>query len=384
MQRPPETRPRRPAGEAPVKCLLVDDRVENLVALSALLGRDDIELLQAHSGTEALELLLMNDVALALIDVQMPEMDGFQLAELMRGTERTRRVPIIFVTAGQRDQHRVFKGYETGAVDFLYKPIDPTILSSKVEVFLQLHRQKQQLAREMAERTEALRVNEMFTAMLGHDLRGPLAAILMSAQVLQHRPDEASKKIGARLTASGKWMNRMIEDMLDMARARVGDGIPLTRRRVDLAAVVERVVVERQAAFPNRRLDLLSTGDLTGIWDEDRLAQVASNLIGNALHHGDASVAVEVRLDGADPDSVRLTVVNGGAIPASVLPTIFDPFRGGQQRSSRSEGLGLGLYIVKQIVEAHAGDVRICSAESGRTCFQVMLPRGIVAAASSE
>ena len=118
---------------ADVKCLLVDDVEENLLVLSALLRRDDVEILQARSGAEALELLLVHEVALALLDVQMPEMDGFELAELMRGSDRTRHVPIIFVTAGVRDYYRVFKGYETGAVDFLHKPIDPHIIKSKAE-----------------------------------------------------------------------------------------------------------------------------------------------------------------------------------------------------------------------------------------------------------
>ena len=145
-----------------VKCLLVDDLDENLLALSALLRRDDVQVLQARSGIEALELLLVHDVALAIIDVQMPGMDGFELAELMRGSERTRHVPIILVTAGVRDQHRLFQGYDTGAVDFLYKPIEPRILANKAEVFFQLYRQKQQLMQELAERTETLRLNEMF------------------------------------------------------------------------------------------------------------------------------------------------------------------------------------------------------------------------------
>ena len=130
---------------AVAKCLLVDDLEENLLALPALLRRDDVEVLQARSGAEALELLLAHDVALALLDVQMPDMDGFELAELMRGSERTRHVPIIFVTAGARDQHRLFQGYEIGAVDFLYKPIEPHILTNKADVFFQLYRQKQQL-----------------------------------------------------------------------------------------------------------------------------------------------------------------------------------------------------------------------------------------------
>src|ERR1700750_1994353 len=144
-----------------VKCLLVDDLEENLLALSALLRRDDVEVLTARSGAEALELLLIHDVALAFIDVQMPDMDGFELAELIRGSERTRHVPLIFVTAGARDEHRLFKGYETGAVDFLYKPVDPHLLRNKAAVFFQLYRQRQQLALDLRERTETLRLNEM-------------------------------------------------------------------------------------------------------------------------------------------------------------------------------------------------------------------------------
>src|SRR5580693_928978 len=171
--------------ESPVKCLLVDDLEENLLALAALLQRPGLEILTAHSGPEALELLLVHDVALAFLDVQMPEMDGFELAELMRGSERTRQVPIIFVTAGVRDQYRLFKGYETGAVDFLYKPVEPHILNSKADVFFQLYRQKQQLARQLEELTETLRLNELFTAVLGHDLRNPLSAILNSPNLLE-------------------------------------------------------------------------------------------------------------------------------------------------------------------------------------------------------
>ena len=120
-----------------IKCLLVDDVQENLIALEALLQRDGLDILKAQSGPEALELLLTHgDVALALLDVQMPEMNGFELAELIRGSERTRHIPLIFITAGSREQNWQFKGYESGAVDFLYKPIDPHMLTTKAGVFL--------------------------------------------------------------------------------------------------------------------------------------------------------------------------------------------------------------------------------------------------------
>ncbi|MGC9986752.1 MAG: response regulator [Polyangia bacterium] len=138
------------------KLLLVDDRPENLLALAGLLRRNDAEILSAESGKRALELLLEHEVALAIIDVQMPEMDGFQLAELMRDFERTREIPIMFVTAGLHDRARVFKGYESGAVDFLVKPIEQPVLASKVSVFLQLHRQRQLLALRVTELERAL------------------------------------------------------------------------------------------------------------------------------------------------------------------------------------------------------------------------------------
>src|SRR6202451_2067501 len=176
----------------PVKCLIVDDLEENLLALSALLEREDVQVLTAQSGAEALELLLVHDVALAFLDVQMPEMDGFELAELLRGSERTRHIPLIFVTAGAREQQRMFKGYDSGAVDFIYKPIEPRILKNKADVFFELYRQKQQLAFELQDRSETLRLNEMFSALLAHDLRSPLSAILASANLLQRRCADAA------------------------------------------------------------------------------------------------------------------------------------------------------------------------------------------------
>ncbi len=161
----------------PVHFLLVDDLEENLLSLEALLRRDDLVLLKARSGDEALELLLHHDVALALVDVQMPGLDGFELAELMRGNDRTRRVPIIFVTAGSADAQRRFRGYGTGAVDFIQKPIEPDILRSKAEVFFELYQQRQQIAAQRDELEaqakaleEAGRRKDEFLLTLTHDL----------------------------------------------------------------------------------------------------------------------------------------------------------------------------------------------------------------------
>jgi two-component system, sensor histidine kinase and response regulator len=361
---------------APIKCLLVDDLEENLLALSALLARSDVEVLTARSGSEALELLLVHDVALAFLDVQMPDMDGFELAELMRGSARTRHVPIIFVTAGAREKHRQFKGYETGAVDFIYKPIEPHILKNKADVFFELYRQRQLLSVELRDRTETLRLNEMFSALLAHDLRSPLSAILASARLLERRSgDKAALEAAARIVTSGTRMARMIEDMLDLARARLGGGIVVQREPADFKALVERVLREHQAAAPERTIEASYQGELAGHWDPERIGQAASNLIGNALKHGNPSLPVRVSLDGTMPGHVSLMVQNGGTIPADMLPHLFDPFRGSQHQSRRGDGLGLGLYIVSQIIQAHDGVVEVKTGKNDETAFCVRLPR---------
>lgn len=358
-----------------IKCLLVDDLEENLLALSALLKREDLDIITARSGPQALELLLAHEVALALVDVQMPEMDGFELAELMRGSERTRHIPIIFVTASGRDEQRMFRGYESGAVDFLHKPIEPRILINKAEVFFQLYRQKQQLARELHIRSETLRFNEMFVATLGHDLRSPLSAIVNYAELLDKTSTtEQAQKAARRIVAGGTRMARMIDDLLDLARARLAGGLPLDRQKTDLGDIATRVLEERAGAAPQKPLRIERHGLLTGHWDGHRLGQALANLVGNAQQHGEAGGEILVTLDGAERDYVRFQVENAGAIPPELLPHIFDPFRRGSREGGAADGLGLGLYIVQQIVTAHRGNIEVRS-DAGRTTFQVRLPR---------
>jgi two-component system, sensor histidine kinase and response regulator len=374
----PTRTPSDPLGRAAVKCLVVDDIEDNLLALSALLQADDVQVLTASSGAEALELLLLHDVALALLDVNMPGMDGFELAELMRGNERTRHVPLIFVTAGARDQYRTFKGYDAGAVDFLYKPVEPHVLQSKADIFFQLHRQKQRLAQELRERTDTLRLNEMLTAVLGHDLRDPLNAIMVSAHLMRSQSDsEAVLSAAERILSSGHRMTQMIQDILDLARARLSGGIPLSLEPTDLAAVVEHVVAEQRAATREVPIEVHLMGDLRCAADPDRLAQVVSNLLRNAVTYGLKSEPIHLELDGRSPDAVRGTVINAGTIPPEVRPYLFDPFRAGERRGGRGRtgGLGLGLYIVEQIVTGHGGRIEVQSSAQ-HTRFEFTLPRG--------
>jgi two-component system, sensor histidine kinase and response regulator len=350
-----------------VKFLLVDDLPDNLVALAALLARDDLELLQARSGNEALELLLAHDVALALLDVHMPGMDGFTLAEMMRASPRTRHIPIIFVTANPQEQHRVFRGYDAGAVDFLIKPLEPGILRHKTETFFQLYKQKQELA-------ETLRLNEMFVAAIGHDLRSPLNSIVLSSElILRSTTDPNVRKLVEGLRSSGRRMARMIDELFDLARVRLGEGFALTRQRVDARRIAESVVTEHRAINPERTVLLEGDSRAEGEWDGTRLEQLVSNLVGNALTHGDPGepVTVKLHVDGAN---LEITVHNAGAIPAETLPHIFAPFVSRRANRKRTEGLGLGLYIVDQIVQGHGGTVDVRSTAEEGTTFRVRLP----------
>jgi two-component system sensor histidine kinase/response regulator len=352
-----------------IKCLLVDDAEENLVALEALLRRDGLEILKARSGPEALELLLVHEVALAFLDVQMPDMDGFELAELMRGAARTKHVPIIFVTAGARSPQRVFKGYESGAVDFLFKPIEPMVLKGKADVFFELYRQRQELA-------DALRLNEMFVGILGHDLRNPLGAIILGAQLLERQlSDDKQLRTLQRITTAGQRMTDMIEQLLDLTRARLGGGIGFVRahRRVDMAQLVQHTVEELRGAHPGREISIEASGDGSTRGDGDRLLQLFSNLIANAIYHGTPDTPVLVKVQGKAGEVV-VQVHNQGAIPPDLLPTIFDPFRSGQP-ASKSRGLGLGLFICQQIAVAHAGCIEVESSAEHGTVFSVRIPR---------
>lgn len=350
----------------PARVLLVDDIAENLVALEALVRRLGVEVSCAQSASEALELLLEQEFALALIDVNMPEMDGFQLAELMRGAQRSRNVPIIFVTAEYAPQHRVFQGYDAGAVDFLFKPVDPRILRHKVATFLELYDHKRQLA-------ESLRLHETFVAMLNHDLRAPLNTLTIGLTLLDHElQSDRQKQLLGRLDAACRRMSSMLDQLYDLARTRAGAGLPLEVAPGNLREVVEGVIGETLLRRSDRPVHLATTGDATGVWDLGRLSRLVSNLVSNALDHGDSAAPVTVQLDGCAPDHVTLAVCNQGVIPADMLPQLFEPFRRGP---TSAQGLGLGLYIVREVATAHGGEISVSSEPETGTRFEVQLPR---------
>lgn len=367
-----------PLPVSDVAILVVDDVADNLVALKALLDGDGVRVVTAHSGAEALEVLLVHDVALALIDVNMPGMDGFELAELMRGTERTRAVPIIFVTGIAGEPARMFKGYETGAVDFLVKPVAPRLLRSKVETFVELHRQRHQLSDQLGQLKEMLRLSDMFVAVLGHDLRGPLQSVELGAQVILGKPDDTNAvlRMANTMQRASRRMARLIEQLLDFARARVQGAIPVLPAACDLGDLTRSALSELEPAAAER-VTLEVGCDTAVTWDRDRIGQVLSNVLGNAVQHGTEGTPIRIAVAG-DAARVAVAVCNQGHIPAETLPMLFDPFtRAESGRQRRGAGLGLGLYIVDQIVRAHGGQVEVESTPEAGTTFRIDLPRHV-------
>jgi signal transduction histidine kinase len=228
-------------------------------------------------------------------------------------------------------------------------------------------------AREEAER--GVRFNEMFAGMLGHDLRNPLGAITMGANYIARvESGEKAIKAATRILSSAERMARMIDQLLDFTRIRVGGGLALHRTRLDLAELCAKIKEELEAANPECNIGLETVGNTIGEWDYDRLLQVFSNLVGNAIAHGASSCRVRIVADGSRAASVIALVHNEGAVAPEVLPVMFEPFRG-TSKAQKTKGLGLGLYITKQIVAAHGGTIDVTSTAAEGTTIEIVLPR---------
>jgi signal transduction histidine kinase len=234
-----------------------------------------------------------------------------------------------------------------------------------------LHREQE--ARAAAEHT--VRYNELFAGMLGHDLRNPLNAITTAAYyIAKTNPGAKTGTAATRIIASSERMARMIDQLLDFTQIRIGNGIALRLTRVDLAELCARIRDELEAAHPESAITVEAVGDTVGEWDYDRLLQVLSNLVGNAIQHGSQGCRVTISEDGSRPTEVHLDVHNHGIVEPEVLPVLFEPFRGTGKRH-HTRGLGLGLFITRQIVAAHGGVIDVRSTAEDGTTFSVRLPR---------
>ena len=355
---------------APAKILIVDDVPQNLLAMRALLEGEEVQVLTAQSCAEALELLLENDVAVALLDVNMPEINGFDLAELMRSSPRTSHVPIIFLTASPQDPGRAFQGYESGAVDFLHKPIEPHVILSKVRVFVELHQQRAMLREHNERLKKSLELNETMIAVMTHDLRTPLTVISLNAQMLGLGATAAdTQTVAHRIESSADRMARMIQQLLDFTRIRSGI-LRLEKRDADLRDAANRVVTELLQTHPKAQVETTYAGSLTGVFDADRVEQILSNMVGNALQNATGGV-VNVHVDGSSPDTLVIEVRNDGQVPEDLLPRLFEPFKGSFHAT---QGLGLGLYIVDQFARAHGGFAEARNTP-GQVIMRVQFPR---------
>jgi signal transduction histidine kinase len=415
-----------------VDILLVDDHEENLLALESILVDSSYNLVRAQSGRDALREVLRHDFALILLDVAMPDLDGYETARLIRARDRSRDTPIIFLTANYRSDDHVFQGYSAGAVDYLFKPFSPEILQSKVAVFVELFlkrealkRQRQALlhaqqeledrvrarTRELAEanlllreevderkrieaerlvlleseqraRADAEAVNRLkdeFLATLSHELRTPLNAILgWSFLLTSGKSDNAmmERAIGV-IRNNALAQSQLIEDILDVSRI-IGGKLRLKLGRVQMREVIEAaldsVSLAAQAKALTIERHIEEIDPIVG--DQDRLQQIVWNLLSNAVKFTPREGRVALRLQRRDDEVVLAVEDTGIGIPEHFLPFVFDRFSqadGGATR--RHGGLGLGMAIVRYLVELHGGTVTAESpGENLGTTFTIVLP----------
>ncbi|MCP2067692.1 UNVERIFIED_ORG: signal transduction histidine kinase [Pseudomonas reinekei] len=385
------------------KLLIVDDLPENLLALEALIKREDRIVYKALSADEALSLLLQHEFAMAILDVQMPGMNGFELAELMRGTEKTKNIPIVFVSAAGREMDYAFKGYESGAVDFLHKPLDIHAVKSKVNVFVDLYRQskamkEQVLALEQSRREQeallkqlqntqlelqqAVRMRDDFMSIVAHEVRTPLNGLILETQLrkMHLARDNAAAftldKMHAMVDRDERQIKsliRLIEDMLDVSRIRTGK-LSIRPTRFDLSTLVRDLLhnFSRQIDAAETSVTLDAEQPVIGNWDEFRIEQVISNLLTNALRYGAKSpVSVKVYSEGGQ---ALVDVRDQGiGISEENLTRIFQQFERVSARQAVA-GLGLGLFISEQIVTAHGGTITVQSRIGEGALFRVCLP----------
>ena len=402
-----------------VNILIVDDEPKNLMVLETVLDDPGYRLVRAGSGEEALLALMAQEFAVLVLDVRMPGMTGFELAQMVKERRKTARVPIIFLTAYYNEDQHILEGYGSGAVDYLHKPVNAGVLRSKVAVFAELHRKgralevanrallaevgerrhaearlselNESLDRRVTERTKALEISETqlreahhrkdeFLATLAHELRNPLAPVRNAAQVLQ-RKGHATPEIQWATTLIDRQvqaMSRLIDDLMDVSRINQGK-IELRRAPVDLADILRDAVETTRPVideFGHELAMVLPPQALMLDADRTRLAQAFTNLLNNAAKYMDRGGRIEVRVD-ARADDVVVTVKDQGiGIATERLANVFEMFSQVETALERSRGgLGIGLSLTQRLVEMHGGTVTARSQGLGHGSeFSVRLP----------
>jgi signal transduction histidine kinase len=427
-------------AERQVNILLVDDQPARLLSYEAILKELGQNLITARSGTEALERMMHHEFAVVLLDVSMPGMDGFETASMIHEHPRFERTPIIFVTGVHMTDPDRMKAYKLGAVDYVLIPVVPEILRSKVAVLVELYLQRRELLQlnrtlaqanaqlaeahltlqaektrelerlnaslreavagleaanralhaQISERSrveqqlkEADRLKDEFLAMLAHELRNPLAPIHNAVRIMRQKPMGDPQLEWARdvIDRQGAHLTRLVDDLLDVSRITRGK-INIEARPFELAAAIARAVETVQPMLVQQKHEFrleLPPSPLTVQGDLTRVTQIIGNVLANAVKYTDPGgrIVVSAQLDGA---SVEIRVRdNGIGIPASLLPRVFDLFSQAGAIDGRSRGgLGIGLALVKRLVEMHGGTVAVHSAGDGQgTEFAIRLPAAL-------
>jgi signal transduction histidine kinase len=360
--------------------LVVDDVEANLIALEALLCDFDCELVRASSGNEALKQLLRREFALMVLDVQMPGMDGYEVAALARQNRDTRNVPILFLTATHHTEENVLKGYGAGGIDFMSKPLNATVLRAKVSGFLEMYLSKHKLtellkahekiSRDLQLANDALR---HFTNAASHDLKAPLRAMSGLLTILLEdfgeRLDEQGRDYLDRSIKASKRMDSLLDALLGYARLQR----PVDHGRVDCNAIVSQVRSDLEERFAKTGATL-EVGPLPTLRaDKDRIYQLFLNLIGNAAKFSKPEERPLIRVTADERGREHWFSVsdNGIGIASEDCAGVFAAFR---RLSSKYEGTGLGLAICQQIVEQHSGRIW-CESQLGKgTTFNFVLP----------
>ncbi|MBE0650453.1 MAG: response regulator [Bacteroidales bacterium] len=375
-------------AERKYNILLVDDRPENLLTLEGILDSPEFNLVKASSGNEALGLLLEYNFAIALIDVQMPGMDGFETAEIMRSSDRTKHIPIIFITAINKQRKHIFQGYESGAVDYLYKPLDLEILKSKISAFIEFFKYREaledttqklqntieQLNQAKNEAEEANQAKSAFLASMSHEIRSPLNGIIGIAELglLDKDIDPLQAERYLDIKTSGQNLLEIINDILDISKIEAGK-LELEEIEFSLRDVIERVFKITMVHVMNKDVELVvdidpDIPDII-IGDPLRLRQVLTNLLSNAAKFTEKG-HIKLSIENVDLVEEQLRLMfsvedTGIGIPKEKQKLLFQQYVQVDSSVARQHGgTGLGLNIARKLVSLMGGDI-VLESENG-------------------